>query len=290
MNTDSIKTIDLHMHTTVSDGTDTPEEILDKVRKTGLDCFSVTDHDAILASRRILKIIRPDDPAFITGVEFSCKDSLGKYHILGYGYDPEASPIQAVVARGHQLRMGKMHARVDFLREHFHMTFSEDSLNQLFALDNPGKPHLGNLMVEYGYAETKEDAIDHYINLLKTENAYVDPKEAIKGILESGGIPVLAHPSFGSGSQRIRGQEMELRLKHLMDYGLKGLEAYYSGFDEGIIRELLDFADRYDLYVTAGSDYHGRNKKISLGQTNLACVEEGLEGLERFLADVISGD
>ena len=161
MNMDFRKTIDLHMHTTVSDGTDTPEEILDKVREAGLKCFSVTDHDAILASRRILKIIRPDDPAVIIGVEFSCKDHLGKYHILGYGYDPTAGSIRSIVDKGHSLRMDKMHARVDFLKDHFGFTFSQESIDALFSLDNPGKPHLGNLMVQYGYATSKEDAIDN---------------------------------------------------------------------------------------------------------------------------------
>ena len=85
--------IDLHMHTTVSDGTDSPEGILDKVRSAGLALFSVTDHDAVKGYRIIQALLTPDDPAFLTGVEFSCKDEEGKYHILGYGFDPEAEPI-----------------------------------------------------------------------------------------------------------------------------------------------------------------------------------------------------
>ena len=93
--------IDLHMHTTVSDGTDSPEGILDKVRSAGLALFSVTDHDAVKGCRIIQALLTPDDPAFLTGVEFSCKDEEGKYHILGYGFDPEAEPICRVVEKGH---------------------------------------------------------------------------------------------------------------------------------------------------------------------------------------------
>ena len=93
--------IDLHMHTTISDGTDTPEEILEQVRETGLDVFSVTDHDAILAGCRIAPLLRRADPLFVTGVEFSCRDQYGQYHILGYGYNPEARAIRRIVEKGH---------------------------------------------------------------------------------------------------------------------------------------------------------------------------------------------
>ena len=86
--------IDLHIHTTISDGTDTPEELLPLVKEAGLDVFSVTDHDSVKASRIIPPLLKDGDPAFISGVEFSCKDEEGKYHILGYAYDPEAPSIR----------------------------------------------------------------------------------------------------------------------------------------------------------------------------------------------------
>ena len=85
--------IDLHIHTTVSDGTDRPEELLPKVREKGIELFSVTDHDAIKSSKILMPLLRKDDPEFITGVEFSCRDDFGKYHILGYGYDPAGDSI-----------------------------------------------------------------------------------------------------------------------------------------------------------------------------------------------------
>jgi len=92
--------IDLHMHTTVSDGTDTPEELLAFVREAKLGLFSVTDHDAVKGCRSILAIRKPDDPLFLCGVEFSCKDEGGKYHILGYGYDVDATQSHAVLLGG----------------------------------------------------------------------------------------------------------------------------------------------------------------------------------------------
>ena len=86
--------IDLHMHTTVSDGTDTPEEILGRVKENGIDLFAITDHDAIKGCGVIRQMRKPDDPQFLTGVEFSCRDEEGQYHILGYGYDPEAESMR----------------------------------------------------------------------------------------------------------------------------------------------------------------------------------------------------
>ena len=151
--------IDFHMHTVISDGTDTPEEILSGVKKAGIGLFSVTDHDAIKSSEIIPKHLWGETVRFVPGVEFSCKDEEGKYHILGYGYDPASPAIRTVVAYGHRLRMKKVTARLDFLKTKFGFVFPEEELSRLLALDNPGKPHIGNLMVKYGYAETKEEAI-----------------------------------------------------------------------------------------------------------------------------------
>ena len=88
--------IDLHMHTTISDGTDTPEMVLARVKEAGLTLFSVTDHDAIKSSQIIPSLLGEGDVRFLSGVEFSCKDEEGKYHILGYGYNADAKPIQAL--------------------------------------------------------------------------------------------------------------------------------------------------------------------------------------------------
>ena len=247
--------IDLHMHTTVSDGTDTPEEILDRVKENGIELFAVSDHDAIKGCDVIQRLRKPDDPQFLTGVEFSCRDEEGQYHILGYRYDP---------------------------RE-FGIVFSPEEIEELLTLDNPGKPHLANLMVKNGYADSKETAMHNYLNKLRIRMDFLGPEEAIAGILAGGGIPVLAHPTYGNGDQLIQGENMDRRLQRLMAYGLQGVEGFYSGFSPAIRKEILDFAERYHLYVTAGSDYHGKNKLIHLGDTGLTPETVFPEGLHRFL-------
>ena len=124
------------------------------------------------------------------------------------------------------------------------------------------------------------------LNRLHVPSSYIRPEAAITAILESGGIPVLAHPPFGSGDELILGEEMELRLRKLMDFGIQGVEGYYSGFTDKLQAQMLDFADRFGLYVTAGSDYHGTSKMIPLGDTNLPDAAQGPAGLRRFLEDV----
>jgi predicted metal-dependent phosphoesterase TrpH len=279
--------IALHMHTTVSDGTDSPEEILLHVKEKGIKIFSVSDHDAIKGCSMVKAALKEGDPVFIPGVEFSSRDDMGKYHILGYGYRLDAAPIKDLADYCHELRLTKIKGRISFLEREYGFTFAKEDIDEILALDNPGKPHLGNLMVKYGYAKTKEEAINGYINNAWLKSKYIAPETAIKAILDSGGVPVLAHPVYGSGDQIIVGDEMDERLRHLIDRGLKGVEAFYSGFSIRLIKEMLYFAERYGLYVTAGSDYHGTNKLVELGDTGFDPGIEAPEGMKRFFSDVL---
>ena len=276
-------TIDLHIHTTVSDGTDTPEEILNHVKESGIGLFAITDHDAIKGCEVIQQLRKPEDPQFLTGVEFSCRDEEGQYHILGYGYDPEAESMRELVEKGHRIRMEKIDTRMKFLETEFGITFPPEETEHLLKLDNPGKPHLAILLVKHGYASSIEDAMKNYLNKLRIRLKFLDPEEAIKGILAGGGIPVLAHPAFGSGEQMIVGKEMDERLSRLKGYGLEGVEAYYSRHTKALREEMLAFAEKYDFMITAGSDYHGGNKKVHLCDTGCVNAAQGPEGMIKFI-------
>lgn len=274
------------MHTTVSDGTDTPEEILGKVKEKGIELFAITDHDAVEGCRRVREVLREDDPLFVNGAEFTCKDTEGRYHILGYRYNIDSPAILELVNKAHSQRMKKVHARLEFLKDEFGFEFSKEDLDELLARKNPGKPHIANLMVKYGYVKTKEEGIRDFINKKKIKSLYLEPAEAIEGIIKADGIPILAHPSYGNGEDLIIGDEMEERLRRLMDMGIRGVEAYYSGFTDKLQREILGLAEKYNLLVTAGSDYHGTNKLVLLGDNNLDSVQDGPQGLKRFLEEI----
>lgn len=282
------KVIDLHIHTTVSDGTDSPEELLGKVRGSGIELFSVTDHDAVKGSRILQGLVKETDPRFITGAEFSCRDEGGQYHILGYHYDPESKSIRSLAEYGHGLRMKKIHMRLEHLKSEFGIAFPPEETEDLLALDNPGKPHLALMLVRHGHAETKEKAMKDFLDRLHIRSEFLRPEDAISGIIGGGGIPVLAHPTYGNGNQLILGPDMDRRLRHLTEMGLMGVEAFYSGFTPRFREEILDFAQRYHLYVTAGSDYHGKNKLVDLGDTGFDQAEGYPEGLSAFLERVLS--
>lgn len=281
--------VDLHMHSVVSDGTDTPAELLDKVREAGIGLFSLTDHDAVRGCLAVRALLKPGDPRFTPGVEFSCKDELGKYHVLGYAYDPASRSIRSVVELGHSYRMSKLKARLEALGSSFGFRFPAEAEKELYALANPGKPHIANLMVRFGYAESKDRAIRDYLNALRVRGDYVRPEEAIRGILGAGGIPVLAHPCYGDGDQLILDAELEERVDRLMGFGLQGVEAYYSGFPDKLRRQVLEIAERRGLYVTAGSDYHGKNKLVRLGDTGFPVSGPVPAGWERFVSDAFAG-
>lgn len=284
---DPVRKIDLHMHTTFSDGTDTPEEILERVREAGITLFSVTDHDSIGGAARIRKIRTSSDPLFLNGVEFSCKDEEGQYHILGYGYDLLAPSILKMVAETHALRMKKVRRRLEILRDEYKVALPEEEVEKLLRQENPGKPHIANLMVRFGFAESKDQAMKEVLNKIRLRSEYVRPETAIEAILKASGVPVLAHPFYGSGDQLILGEEMEERLQKLIGFGLEGVEAYYSGFTDKLRRQMLAYAERFGLYVTAGSDYHGVNKLVVLGDTGLEENTEIPEGLWRFIGRVM---
>ena len=279
----SAEKIDLHIHSTASDGSDAPEKILEHVKKEKIGVFSVTDHDTIKACAIIRGMLKEGDPAFICGAEFSCEDELGRYHILAYYDDPEAPSINALAEEGHVMRMKKIKMRIDFLEKEFGFKFPPKDVEKLNFLDNPGKPHIGKMMVKLGYADSINSAIEDYINLLKIPESHLRPEYVIKGILNDGGIPVLAHPFFGDGSQLIVGNDMEERIKRLIGFGIQGVETYYSGFTPKLIDEMLKLAEKYNLYVTAGSDYHGVNKMVRLGDNGLEGAGEYPAGLIRFL-------
>ena len=284
------QTLDLHLHTIISDGTDSPAELLKNIVGAGIEMFSITDHDAISGASEMKQMLTDKTendgghcPLFISGVEFSCREDDRKYHILGYGYDPDGPSINAMVEKGHGFRMKKVMARLEFLDEEFGIVFDPQDVEKLLANQNPGKPHIAKMMIDYGIVSTIKEAMTNYLDKKKFRSSYILPEEAIRALLESGGIPVLAHPFYGDGSQLILGEEMDERLRHLMSFGLQGVECYYSGFTAKLVEQMLEFADKYDLYVTAGSDYHGTNKMVPIGDTNLNNISEAHRRLKDFV-------
>lgn len=271
---------DLHMHSIFSDGTDTLPELISGVRAAGIDAFSLTDHDCLDGCRMMQEILQPGDPLFINGVELSCEDESGKYHILGYGYHPEKPSLQQAVEYTHALRREKAQNRMQYL-ESMGFRFTDAEKAKLFSLKNPGKPHFAQLLMQKGYLPDKTAAFAAVSGYHGSEEK-LTPQAAITAILRSDGIPVLAHGVLADGSQKLTSEEIRSRVGNLKKMGLMGLECFYSGFTGHQQETMLHLAEEYDLLVTAGSDYHGKNKRVILGQTNV----ENCRRMEQFFCEV----
>ncbi len=268
---------DLHLHSNVSDGSDTPLQLLEKVRQTDIDLFALTDHDTYQGCRQIQQALQPGDPAFLAGVEFSCRDGLGKYHILGYRYDTNKPSIVDAVQLTHDARRQKAVNRLQFLQENYGYTFTEEEKRQLFANPNPGKPHIVTLLLQKGYIREKAEGFALLGKYHSVERA-LTPEEAIDAILQADGVPVLAHGILGTGSADLSLVQIEERVKRLKGFGLMGLECYYSGYRPDQQQIMLQLSEQYNLMVTAGSDYHGKNKTVALGETGTPDPEK----MQRF--------
>ena len=152
--------IDLHMHSTASDGTLSPEEILAEAESLGLQVFALTDHDTFAGCTETARAIGEEsDIRFLYGVEFSCRDDEGKYHILGYDFDPEDAGMAALTDEQHKIRLEKLDFRLDFLERTYGFAFSREDREELLRFRNPGKPHIGAMMVQKGYVGSKDEGI-----------------------------------------------------------------------------------------------------------------------------------
>ena len=258
--------VDLHIHTTASDGADSPRVLAEKIAAAaGLELFSVTDHDTVAGALEMEKIV-PEGVRYIRGVEFSCVSPAGKCHILGYGYDPEHPAFRGALEEGRRLRLEKLDRRLEQLRRDHGIELTDDERTWLMSLGSPGKPHLGQIIRNRGLAPDLDGAIRGFIRDVPGRDR-IEAKMAIEAITAAGGFPVWAHPLGGEGEKRLTEEKFETLLQTLLGYGLRGMECRYSRYGRKESEFLLDHAARRGLTPTGGSDYHGSNKKgIELGQ------------------------
>ena len=253
--------IDLHIHSNASDGTCSPGEIVRMAVDKGLRAIAITDHDTLDGSRSVLAMPLPDHLEFMTGVEISTAAPAGfqmggSLHILGYGVDLDNTPLEQTLADLQHARDERIPRIVALLnRAGISITMAE--VTALVGDGSAGRPHVARVLIQSGAATDVNDAFDRY--LAKGQPAYVEKRRvdcrvAIELILGAGGIPVLAHPYLVPGG---RTDALHGLLGPLCDMGLMGIEAYYSRHTPEDVALYLDFARRFDLLVTGGTDFHG---------------------------------
>jgi len=269
--------VDLHVHTTASDGTYKPEQILEVARQEGIEVISITDHDTIDGLFEVPK--SGTFVSFIPGVEISAEYPT-TLHILGYGIDPKNKELYSTLDKLRQYRNRRNELMLEKMRNFgFHMEMEE--LIEEAGGELIGRPHFANLMVKKGYVSNYQEAFDKYLKKgapLYMDKKRLSPEKAIELIHTAGGIAVLAHPYQAETDP----ERLEMLVQKLVSYGLDGIEVFYSQHSQAQIEEYLYLAKKYDLLITAGSDFHGENKPdISLG------LNVSYGHLKRFLCKVL---
>ncbi|NQV18094.1 MAG: PHP domain-containing protein [Armatimonadetes bacterium] len=253
--------IDLHTHTTVSDGTLTPDQIIKHAVNLRIEVLSITDHDTIDAIGHIEQI--PAEINFINGVEISAEFPK-TLHIIGYNFDSQSQQLRDTLKELQNFRKNRNNNMLKNMdKEGFHISMQE--LLKEAKGEIIGRPHFASLMVKKGYIPSYQEAFDKF--LAKGKPLYLDkkrlePKHAIEIILNAGGIPVIAHP-YQTG---LAEEELDSLIRKLKDFGLMGIEVFYSQHTKKQELQYLNYAQKYNLLITGGSDFHGENKpEIKLG-------------------------
>lgn len=252
---------DLHTHTTASDGTLSPAELVQEAKQAGLQVLAVTDHDTVDGVGPAAEEADRLGIELVPGVELSTDVPDEEVHILGYFVDGQDRQFLALLRRLREGRLARAREMVRRLNQlGLPITFEEVARQADGAV---GRPHVARALVAAGYVGSFEEAFQRY--LARGRPAYVErerfsPEEAVQAVLRAGGVPVFAHPLWGGDRNRIA---------RLVDCGLRGIEAYYPDHSPQDVRRFLEWAREFGLVATGGSDYHGPGpaSKAPLGST-----------------------
>ncbi len=274
--------IDLHIHTTESDGTLTPSQVVRYAKEKGLKAVAITDHDTIHGNEEAIKEGVNEGVEVIPGVEISVDYSPGTMHMLGYFITTEDPILNEKLTLLQDSRADRNPRIIEKLNK-LGLSLTYDEVVQVSGGGQVGRPHMAQVLMEKGYIKSIKEAFDKYLG--KGAPAYLDKfrlsaVEAITMITDAGGIPVLAHPFtlYCKSSD-----ELDALVKKLVNQGLQGLEVYYSEHDERKTSSYKLLAKRYNLAITGGSDFHGKNIKgidLGTGRGKLKIPYTALENLK----------
>ncbi len=268
--------VDLHIHSTASDGKYSPSAIVSKAAEIGLKIISITDHDSTDGVAPGLKAAKAfPGLTLIPGVEISTDLPDGEAHILGYFIDYSSRDFQKELARFRDSRLGRGKRMVEKLND-LGIKIDWARVQQIAGDGAIGRPHVAQAMLEKGYVKTFEEAFNKYIGHggpAYVEREKMTPQEAVALVLYAKGIPVLAHP--------FTVPDPEAMVQSLKGVGLMGIEAYYKDNTPENTQATLKLAEKYGLIVTGGTDYHGIEniKEVMMGG-----VEVPIEAAEKLMA------
>ncbi|MBW0254821.1 MULTISPECIES: PHP domain-containing protein [unclassified Cellulomonas] len=269
--------IDLHTHSSVSDGTETPGELVASAAAAGLDVVALTDHDTTAGWAEASDAARRLGVALVPGTEVSALSRGVSVHLLSYLQDPAHPALADVVAQTRDARLHRGRAIVERLSEDLPITW-DDVLAQQSPGTVVGRPHIADALVALGVVPDRTAA---FADLLSARGRYYVPYyapeavEAVEAVLASGGVPVFAHPGADGRGRVVPDSDIE----ELAEAGLAGLEVHHRDHTPEQRARLTALADRLGLLVTGSSDYHGTGKDNVLGENTTA--PEVLAEIER---------
>jgi len=253
--------IDLHIHTTASDGTLTPEQVISHAHQLKLKAIAITDHDTVAGSKEALLSGIPPSLGFLTGVEISSTPppfypGSGSFHLLGYSIRLENPKLNRTLEKLQQARKNRNPTIISRLNE-LGIFINLNEVRKEAGEGQLGRPHIAQLMVKKRVVASIDEAFDQFLGTGKP--AYVDKQrvecfKAIKIILDAGGIPVLAHPGLLDYKND---HQLDELIGNLKKAGILGMEVYYSGHTPDQTDLYAELAKRHDLLMTGGSDFHG---------------------------------
>ena len=253
--------IDLHIHSTASDGSLTPSEILNQAQKLKLAAIAITDHDTTAGSQEALAAGIPPSIKFLTGVEISAAypsflRGSGSFHLLGYSIGLEDPVLNQTLEKLRQARKDRNPLILKKLKQ-LGISITATEVQKEAGRGQPGRPHIARAMLKKGFVESIDDAFDRFLGAGKP--AYVDKyriasAEAIEVIIGAGGIPVIAHPGLLGINDYKELEDLVVRLKAM---GVRGIEVYYPEHSTLQIQQYKKIAARCGLLMTGGTDFHG---------------------------------
>ena len=256
--------IDLHTHSTASDGTQSPAEVVESGAEAGLDVLALTDHDTTSGWDEAVAAAMHHGIALVRGIEISCQHEGISIHLLGYLQNPTAPGLIEVLDRSRRSRETRAQRIVELLSEDVPLRW-EDILDQIEPGATIGRPHVADAMVAKGIVASRGEAFAEYLN--DRSPYYVshyapDPVQAVRLVREAGGVAVMAHP-FAS----VRGRVVDdAVIEAMAAAGMTGLEVHHRDHRGDQVRHGLGLAASLDLFVTGSSDYHGDGKPNLLGE------------------------
>lgn len=277
-----MREIDLHVHTTASDGTESPRETVEIAKANGIKAIAITDHDTVLGCREAMEAGAELGVEVVPGIEFGTKYGIA-VHMLGYYLDLDAPALTEMTRSIVEDRDQRNEKTVKLMQENG-INVSYEEMKQRFG-EVIGRPHFAHILMEAGLAESVPDAFSRLLGKGMKYHQYrhtLEIEEVIECIVNSGGVAVLAHPF------QYKKNDAELRelIEHCMKFGLKGMECRYSGYSDEQVAYLEALAEEYGLVKTGGSDFHGENKpRIKLGygiDDNLSVPYSWLENLKKI--------